>query len=168
MADVKTIIEPFDEAGDAAFRVTASSLPEVFTGCGLALSNLILPWAELGGEWEHRLGMPATRRIELAAPDLESLLVDFANEIIFLFDCEAFVPCGFEFRELGRTEPAEGAGAACLDAEVAGIVLTENALLLATDQGGILGLVPKAASYHMIEVAELADGKWTARLVLDA
>ena len=29
MADVKTIIEPFDEAGDAAFRVTASSLPDL-------------------------------------------------------------------------------------------------------------------------------------------
>jgi SHS2 domain-containing protein len=106
--------------------------------------------------------------MRLAAPDLESLLVDFANEIIFLFDCEAFVPYGFEFRELGRMERAEGAGTARLDAEVAGIVLTENALCLAADQCGILGLVPKAASYHMIEVAELADGRWTARLVLDA
>jgi len=168
MADVKTVIEPFDEAGDAAFRVTASSLPEVFTGCGLALSNLILPRAEPGGMRLPGLGVPTTRRMRLAAPDLESLLVDFANEIIFLFDCGAFVPCGFEFRELGRTEPTEDAGAARLDAEVAGVVLTENALRLATDQCGILGLVPKAASYHMIEVAELADGRWTARIVLDA
>jgi len=170
MADVKTIIEPFDEAGDAAFRVTASSLPEVFTGCGLALSNLILPRGETGGVRTPGLGAPATRWMRLTAPDLESLLVDFANEIIFLFDCEAFVPFGFEFRELGKTEQAEGAGAgaARLDAEITGIMLTENALRLATDQCGILGLVPKAASYHMIEVAELADGRWTARLVLDA
>ncbi len=168
MADVKTIIEPFDEAGDAAFRVTASSLPEVFTGCGLALSNLILPQGEAGGMRLPGLGAPATRRMTLAAPDLESLLVAFANEIIFLFDCEAFVASGFEFRELCQTEHAEGAGAARLDAEAAGILLTENALRLATDQCGILGLVPKAASYHMIEVAKLADGRWTARLVLDA
>ena len=168
MADVKTIIEPFDEAGDAAFRVTASSLPEVFTGCGLALSNLILPRGEAGGMRLPGPGAPVTRRMRLAAPDLESLLVDFANEIIFLFDCEAFVPSGFEFRELGQTEQAESAGAACLDAEVVGIELTENALRLAADQCGILGLVPKAASYHMIEVAELADGRWTARIVLDA
>ncbi len=168
MADVKTIIEPFDEAGDAAFRVTASSLPEVFTGCGLAVSNLILPQGEAGGVRTPGLSAPATRRMRLTAADLESLLVDFANEIIFLFDCEAFVPFGFEFRELGQTEQAEGAGAARLDAEITGIMLTESALRLATDQCGILGLVPKAASYHMIEVAELADGRWTARLVLDA
>ena len=168
MADVKTIIEPFDEAGDAAFRVTASSLPEVFTGCGLALSNLILPQGEAGGMRLPALSAPATRRMSLSAPDLESLLVDFANEIIFLFDCEAFVPSGFEFRELGLVEQAEGVGAARLDAEADGIVLTENALRLATDQCGILGLVPKAASYHMIEVSRLADGRWTARLVLDA
>ena len=167
MADVKTIIEPLDEAGDAAFRVTASSLPEVFAGCGLALSNLILPRGEAGGMRLPGPGAPVTRRMRLAAPDLESLLVDFANEIIFLFDCEAFVPCGFEFRALGHTEPVEGAGVR-LDAEATGIVLTENALRLATDQCGILGLVPKAASYHMIQVAELADGRWTARMVLDA
>jgi len=168
MADVKTIIEPFDEAGDAAFRVTASSLPEVFAGCGLALSNLILPRGEDGDMRLPGLGAPATRRIRLSAPDLESLLVDFANEIIFLFDCEAFVPYGFEFRELGWTEEAGAAGAARLDAEVVGIELTEDALRLGADQCGILGLVPKAASYHMIEVSKLADGRWTARLVLDA
>ncbi len=165
MADVKTIIEPFDEAGDAAFRVIASSLPEVFTGCGLALSNLILPRTELEGVLQSGLGAPATRRMRLAAPDLESLLVDFANEIIFLFDSQAFVPSGFELHEL---EQAEGSGNVRLEAEAAGIVLTEDALHSATDQSGILGLVPKAASYHMIEVAQLADGRWTARLVLDA
>ncbi|MGI6132575.1 MAG: archease [Bacillota bacterium] len=168
MADVKTIIEPFDEAGDAAFRVTASSLPEVFTGCGLALSNLILPRTELGAVPQSGLGAPATRRMRLAAPDLESLLVDFANEIIFLFDSEAFVPSGFEFHEMRQPEQAEGTGNARLEAEVTGIVLAEDALHSVTERCGILGLVPKAASYHMIEVAGLADGRWTARLVLDA
>ncbi len=173
MDDVKTIIEPFDEAGDAAFRVTASSLPEVFAGCGLALSNLILPRTELGATAQPGLGMSAIRRIRLRAPDLESLLVHLANEIIFLFDCEAFVPCKFKFHQLeqGEAAQAEGAGdgrEARLDVEIAGIRLTEDALCSATGRSGILGLVPKAASYHMIEVTELADGRWTARLVLDA
>ena len=168
VADVKTIIEPFDEAGDAAFRVTASSLPEVFTGCGLALSNLILPRAEPGGVCRPGLGTPAMRRIKLAAPDLESLLVGFANEVVFLFDSEAFVPMQFRFHELTYMERDEGEGSARFEAEADGIVLTEDAIHSAADQGAILGLVPKAASYHMIEVAELADGRWTARLVLDA
>ncbi|HNU95193.1 MAG TPA: hypothetical protein PKM31_10260, partial [Bacillota bacterium] len=65
-------------------------------------------------------------------------------------------------------EKDEGEGSARLEAEADGIVLTEDAIHSAADQGAILGLVPKAASYHMIEVAELADGRWTARLVLDA
>ncbi len=168
MADVKTIIEPFDGAGDAAFRVTASSLPEVFTGCGLALSYLILPQAERGGVWQPGLGAPATRPMRLAASDLESLLVGFANEIICLFDSQAFVPSGFVFHELGQAGHGDDVGGVSLEAEVTGIMLTEDALRSANDQCGILGLVPKAASYHMIQVAKQADGSWEARLVLDA
>ena len=168
MADVKTIIESLDEAGDAAFRVTASSLPEVFAGCGLALSGLILPRTELRGVLQSGRGAPATRRIRLAAPDLEALLVGFANEIIFLFDSQAFVPSGFEFHGIEQLEQAGGTGSARLEAEVDGVALSEDALRPAAGQRGILGLVPKAASYHMIEVVRLANGRWTARLVLDA
>ncbi len=87
MTDQEFSIEQFDEAGDAAFRVTAENLEALFAACGHALSKLIFPFERTGGPLKEQV---------LALHS--SLLVDFLSELIFLFDSQALISREFQFQ----------------------------------------------------------------------
>ncbi len=91
MTDQEFSIEQFDEAGDAAFRVTAENLEALFAACGHVLSKLIFPFERTGGPLKEQV-------LALHSADLESLLVDFLSELIFLFDSQAFISREFQFQ----------------------------------------------------------------------
>lgn len=146
MADVKTIIEQFDGAGDAAFRVTASSLPEAFAGCGLALSYLVLPLLrESQPQWSWGRSAHALRVVSVSSPDPECLLVDFLNELIVLFDGEAFAGRRFNVKIAKHAEGGSGVDSACrqvvqLEAEIQGALLGSAQLSPAEDEPMVIGL----------------------------
>lgn len=169
MADVKTIIEQFDGAGDAAFRVTASSLPEAFAGCGLALSYLLLPvLSESQPQWPWEpwvRSAQALRVVRVSSADHEGLLVDFLNELIVLFDGEAFVGRRFNVKIVKH---AQGGSVIRLEAEIQGLLLGSAQLSPAEGEPTVIGLVPKAVSYHLLKIAEEPTGVWSAQFVLDA
>lgn len=143
-------IEEFDEAGDAAIKVTAKSLPDLFRGSGLALAKLIYPQGELGSEPERSIPLVVT------APDLEALLVAFLTELIYFFEAENFILTDFTCQSL--TEE----GQLTLKGEAEGLNLPPQS----PDDPYELGLIPKGVSYHLLTVAQKGE-KWQGQFVLD-
>lgn len=136
MAKDRILVESFDEAGDAAYRVYAGTRELLFAGCGLALSYLILPvigkCAKIPELSERRDSTDDAGPVELcneassahiakAAPgaslaersftasaiDIDLLLVDFLGELIYLFDSEGFL--GYSFDIAFSRKPSSGA-----------------------------------------------------------
>jgi SHS2 domain-containing protein len=92
------------------------------------------------------------RRLELAEPDLELLLLRFLNELVYLRDAEGLL---LRPREL-RVE--RGAGEARLAAELAGECLDPARHRLAAEV--------KAATAHGLSLAREGGG-WRASVTLD-
>lgn len=145
------LVEQFYEAGDAAFRVTARSLEDLFAASGLALSKLIFPKGMAASLAEYT--------IKLNSPDLESLLVDFLSELIYLFDAQGFIAHAFNFDSLEQTQDQ-----VCLVGSVYGASLTDSTFEQPTESP--LGFVPKGVSYHLLQVKQMGDN-WRAQFVLD-
>ncbi len=90
-------------------------------------------------------------RVEVEGPDLEGLLVEWLNELIYLFELEGMVSRDFRIHEMGST------------------------FLKATCYGEVLdverhrfSIAPKAATYHMLEVTpETARSECWAKVILD-
>ena len=82
------------------------------------------------------------RDIELAAPDQESLLVEWLNELIYLFDAENIIFKRFDITQLSNTQ---------LKARSYGEKVDSSKHRLKT---GV-----KAATYHMLKVDQDDGGK---------
>jgi len=82
------------------------------------------------------------RDIELAAPDQESLLVEWLNELIYLFDAENIIFKKFDITQLNHTK---------LKARSYGEKVDSSKHRLKT---GV-----KAATYHMLKVDQDDGGK---------
>lgn len=137
MANDRILVESFDEAGDAAYRVHAGTRELLFAGCGLALSHLILPAIGEGAKTPEPAdtrdpadgtglfelcneasnarivkaapgASPAERSFTVSSTDTDLLLVDFLSELIYLFDSEGFL--GYSFNIGFSSKPSSGDG----------------------------------------------------------
>lgn len=75
-------IEFIDHTADAMFRVTANTLEEAFSGAALALTKIMT---------EDRIKPLKKEFIHVKAKTLDSLLYDFLQELVFLFDTKSFL-----------------------------------------------------------------------------
>jgi SHS2 domain-containing protein len=91
--------------------------------------------------------------VSLAAPDRETLLVRWLNELVYLIQDAGFVPAGAEIQL-----PDAGDSGYALEAR-----LTGAPLLL--EEYGWQGEI-KSATFHGLEVTKGEDG-WHARVILD-
>lgn len=101
--------ETFEHEADVGLRVRGGDGPELFAEAGLALFDLV---CDLGSVEERRSW-------ELAgeADGLESLLVDWLNDLVYLFEGEGAVCRRFDFPAWSETaykaiaygEPADAA-----------------------------------------------------------
>ncbi len=133
-------IESFDHTADVGVRIEAESPAELLREAARAfLSVLLEPDA---GEWSER--DRRERRIDLTAPDSESLLVDFLNELIYLFDSQRLI-----FPELIVEEVKLGAGAV-LRGRLRGGPWDPRRHELRTQV--------KAATYHGLEIRKTERG----------
>jgi SHS2 domain-containing protein len=73
-----------DVTSDLSFVARGATLPEVFRAAAEALLHATLEAPEMLREVERR-------RVELAEPDLELLLLRFLNELVYLRDAEALL-----------------------------------------------------------------------------
>ncbi|MCE5339020.1 MAG: archease [Methanomicrobiaceae archaeon] len=79
--------EELDHTADVLMRVRGATITEVFSDAGRALFHVMYgPCEDRGIE----------RQFSLAAEDLESLLIDYLSELLFITDVENIVFCTFD------------------------------------------------------------------------
>jgi len=87
--------EIVDHTADVGIRAYGSSINQAFANAAKALFSLI---TELDNVDEV-----IYRDIELVAPDQESLLVEWLNELIYIFDAENIIFKRFNITQLNNT-----------------------------------------------------------------
>lgn len=134
-----------DVTSDLCFVARGDTLPEVFCAAAEALLDATL-------EAPEALCDAEVRKLDLAEPDLELLLLRFLNELVYLRDAEALLLRPRALRV------AEGPGGARLEAELAGERVDPKRHRLVTDV--------KAATAHGLELARSEKG-FRATVTLD-
>lgn len=140
------MIRMLDHTADVGFEVSkAPTLEALFDEARRALLLTVFERPPAVGEEDVF--------VRLSAPDLETLLVRWINELVFLIQDEEFVPTGADVRiqeagEKGYSLEASLTGAP-LDLEGHGW------------QGEI-----KSSTFHGLDVTR-DDGGWRAQLILD-
>lgn len=132
--------ELMEHTADVGIVAHGASIAEAFANAGRALFSLITEPDDIN-ETEYR-------DIEVTAPDRESLLVAWLNELIFLFDAEDMLFKRFDITDLSATN---------LKARAYGEVVDNSRHRLK------MGV--KGATYHMLEV-DSSNGS-RVRVVLD-
>ena len=132
--------EIIDHTADVVIIAYGTSLSQTFANAAKALFNLI---TELDNVEEV-----LHRDIELVAPDQESLLVAWLNELIYLFDTENVIFKRFEITKLNNTQ---------LKARSYGEKVDSSKHKLKT---GV-----KAATYHMLRIDK--DNGCKAQVLFD-
>jgi SHS2 domain-containing protein len=140
------MIRMLDHTADVGFEVVeAPRLENLFDEARQALLMTVFEEPPEGGEYEDSM--------RLSAPDLETLLVRWINELVFLIQGDGFVPTGAEM----RIEEA-GEGDFFLEARLTGASLDLEGY-------GWQGEI-KSATFHGLEVTRDSSG-WRAQVILD-
>ncbi len=132
--------EVIEHTADAGIRAYGDDISEAFANAARGLFSLITELDDIE-EAEYR-------DIEITAPDQESLLVQWLNELIYLFDTENIICKRFEIIHLNRTR---------LKARVYGEKADRSRHELKT---GV-----KAATYHMLNIDE--NNGWKVEVLFD-
>ena len=83
-SDLEGQFEFVPHTADIAARLRGPTLPALFEAAAAAFTEALTDRTVVRAT--------AERRVELAAPDLEQLLVDWLEELLFLFETEGFLP----------------------------------------------------------------------------
>ncbi|HIH23715.1 TPA: archease [Candidatus Woesearchaeota archaeon] len=134
--------ELLDHTADAKFRAFGLTKEEAFANALRGMVAIVTPPEALGTE--------AVFHISVRAGRLESLLFDFIDEILFLYDTEKFLPSIAEALTI-----VERDGKFVLDATLRGECPTK-----------ISGNL-KAVTYSDMICAEQPDGTWLVQVVID-
>jgi SHS2 domain-containing protein len=124
--------EEVEHTADLALKVHGHSLEEIFANAAYGLFSLM---ADL-----ENLSPSVSREVHLVAPDRESLLVDWLNELLYLHEVEGEIYTRFEIETLSST---------ALSAIVWGAKMTASKLTV------------KAATFHDLEIRETEGGYMT-------
>jgi SHS2 domain-containing protein len=134
-------IKYIEHPSDVGFEVYGDTLEELFANAAIAMYSLMTDVDEIEADVE--------RAIELKAEDFQSLMFDWLDELIFLFDSESLVMKKFD------------------------IAVNETDFSICGNcKGGkfdpskhVSGIIIKAVTYNMMEVKK--NEVWKARVVLD-
>lgn len=129
--------EPVNHTADLALHIWATDLPDLFITAGQGLMSLITE--------PERLRIERTERLSLRAPDVETLLVDWLNELLYLSEVHGLGFVTAEFEILSETE---------LDARIQG-----------GPWPGYTSYV-KAATFHNLAVRRTVEG-YETEIVFD-
>jgi SHS2 domain-containing protein len=137
---VKRDFEVIDHTADIGIAVYGTDMKQVFANAGRGLFSII---TELSSVKEKE-----RRNIELSAPDREALLVNWLNELIYLFEAKGMLFDRFDITNLTDTE----------------IKATAYGEKLKLKRHHLQREV-KAATYHTLKIEE-KDG-WRAQVIFD-
>lgn len=139
------MIRMLDHTADVGFEIRAPTLEALFDEARRALLMTMFERPPKKGKKEHP--------VRLKAPDLETLLVRWINELVFFIQGEGLVPVRTDIRVWGN-----GAEDFFLEGRLVGA-------LLDLEGYGWQGEV-KSATFHGLDVARGSEG-WRAQVILD-
>jgi SHS2 domain-containing protein len=134
------IYEQLDISGDIGLRVWGKTLEELFENAAIGMSGLITDTSNIEETGE--------REITLSSDSNEGLLIQWLNELIFLFDAEGFIGKVFKvsLHDNGLKAKVSGGN---FNPEV-----NESRLLI------------KAATYHGLSLKK-NNSHWEATVIFD-
>ena len=134
-------VEIFDHTADTGIRCRTRHLDDVFKMMALSLMALMVD--------PNNITINKERDISVVASDIESLLVEWLNEIIYLLETEDFLFKDFKILKVGAGKlRATGFGETFL-----------------ADKHVIKQEI-KACTYHLLELKETPHG-WFGQVILD-
>lgn len=136
--------EYLEHTADIKFLAYGNTLEEVFENAALAMFNVIIDTGKVSGE--------TAREVSLTSPDLESLLVDWLSELLYLFEVDEIVFWKFRVEEIRE----EGEGS--IKAVAFGEQYYPESHPFETEI--------KAVTYNQLELEKTVDG-WKAQVVVD-
>jgi SHS2 domain-containing protein len=137
--------EYLEHTADIKFLAYGNTLEEVFENAALAMFNVIIDTGKVSGE--------TAREVILTSPDLESLLVDWLSELLYLFEVDEIVFWKF------RVEKIKGEnGEYSIRALASGEKYYPESHPFETEI--------KAVTYNQLELKE-CEGGWKAQVVVD-
>ena len=134
--------EVFEHTADLGLRIKSPTLPALFVEAGQALFELLI-------ENFQDVRPASTHSFQLSQPQLDLLLFDWLNELLYLFDSKHFVSCQFDVSYREGT----------LDAVIRGEPWDETRHHLDHEV--------KAVTYHRLKVEQRTDGTWLAEIIVD-
>lgn len=133
--------EVLEHTADLKIRAFGKDLKELFYNMAEGMFNSISPkTVKLKVELEEK-----REKISISSPDREALLVDWLNELLYLYNVNRKIYTDFKISKLTDTE---------LEAEVFGVAPEEEELLI------------KAATYHGLKI-EKKNETWQVTVVFD-
>jgi len=134
-------IKYIEHPSDVGFEVYGDTLEELYANAAIAMYSLMTDIDEIEANVE--------RAIELKAEDFQSLMFDWLDELIFLFDSESLVMKKFDIA-----------------------VNETNFSICGNCKGGkydpsthVSGIIIKAVTYNMMQIKK--NEIWEARVILD-
>ena len=127
-----------DHTADAAVEIVAATREELLSEAARALADLLVDDAA-------SLEAETSFAVEIAAEDMESLLVDFLNELIFRFDRDAMLPAHAR-AEMLEVVPDE----ARARVEIGGVAYDRDRHSIRTEV--------KAATFHDMRIEDTPAG----------
>jgi SHS2 domain-containing protein len=137
--------EYLEHTADIKFLAYGKALEEVFENAALAMFNVIIDTSKVSGE--------TAREVSLKSPDLESLLVDWLSELLYLFEVDEIIFRKFQVKEIKK----EGS-----EYSITARALGENFY----PESHPFETEIKAVTYNQLEIEKTADG-WKAQVVVD-
>jgi len=139
-ADARGTFQFIDHTADVGIRVKAVTLEGLFETAGLAFTELVTSADSLDCRLE--------RRFNLQEDDIETLLVSWLQELLYLLDIEGFIFGRFRVKLQDFS----------LEAVAWGEVFNPEVHEMRTEI--------KAVTYHQLEVVKSDDG-WQAEVIFD-
>jgi SHS2 domain-containing protein len=137
--------EYLEHTADIKFRAYGKTLEEVFENSALAMFNVMIDTEKVSGE--------TSKEIYLKSPDLESLLVDWLSELLYVFEVDETIFREFRVEEIRRED-----GEYSIRARALGEEFYPESHPFETEI--------KAVTYNQLEVTKTDDG-WKAQIVVD-
>jgi SHS2 domain-containing protein len=130
--------EQIEHTADVGINARGDTLEQLFANCLKGMLSILT---------EKKISSDQTKEIKLAAPDRESLLVDFLNEVLFLANTRSWLPVDAEI-------------------EVKDNILKAKLKGSAVDLRETLREEIKAATHHRLEIFK-EKGTWLTRVYFD-
>ena len=137
--------EYLEHTADIKFLAYGRTLEELFENAALAMFNVMIDTGKVSGE--------TAKEVFLKSSDLESLLVDWLSELLYLFEVDEIVFRKFQVKEI-RDEGSEYS----ITARASGEKFYPESHPFETEI--------KAVTYNQLEIEKTANS-WKAQVVVD-